>query len=57
MARYKHPSKKKRITKAGRQTRWAPFWAVMKKFGSSRRLHPSRMTHVKRNWRRNRIKA
>jgi ribosomal protein L39E len=57
MARYKHPSKKKRITKAGRQTRWAPFWAVMKKFGPSRRMHPSRITHVKRNWRRNRIKA
>jgi ribosomal protein L39E len=57
MARYKHPSKKKRLIKAGRQTRWAPFWAVIRKYGMSRRLHPARITHVKRSWRRQKIKA
>jgi ribosomal protein L39E len=57
MARYKHISRKKRLAKAGRQTRWAPVWAIPKKFGKGRVLHPSRITRVKRNWRRNKIKA
>ena len=57
MARYKHPSRKKRLTKAGRQTRWAPYWVVLKKFGKTRRVHPSRATTVKRSWRRTKIKA
>lgn len=55
MARYKHPAKKKRLGKAASQTKWAPFWAVMKKFGKGRRVHPSRITHVKRSWRRTKI--
>lgn len=57
MARFKHLSKKKRLAKAGKQTKWAPFWAVLKKFGKGRRVHPSRITAVKRNWRRSKIKA
>jgi ribosomal protein L39E len=57
MSRYKHPSKKKRLIKAGRQTRWAPFWTVPKKYGAKRRVHPGRHTAVKRSWRRQRIKA
>jgi ribosomal protein L39E len=57
MARYKHPSKKKRLTKASKHTRWAPFWAVVRKFGTARRMHPARITRVKRSWRRQRIKA
>jgi ribosomal protein L39E len=57
MARYKHPSKKKRLIKAGTQRRWAPFWAVAKVFGMSRRMHPARITHVKRNWRKTKMKA
>ena len=57
MARYKHPSRKKRLAKAGTQTRWAPFWTVPKIYGKGRRVHPGRHTHVKRSWRRQRIKA
>jgi len=57
MARYKHPSKKKRLVRAGKQSRWAPFWAVVKKYGMARRMHPARITHVKRSWRRIKIKA
>lgn len=57
MARYKHPSKKKRLIKHGRRTRWAPFWAVVKKYGTSRKMHPARITTVKRSWRRTRTKA
>ena len=52
MARYKHPSRKKRLAKLGRQTRWAPFWTVFKKYGPGRRIHPGRHTQVKRHWRR-----
>ncbi|MBD3259350.1 50S ribosomal protein L39e [Candidatus Woesearchaeota archaeon] len=56
MARYKHPSRKKRLIKKHGQTKWAPFWAVLKKF-PKRRVHPARITNVKRNWRRIKTKA
>ncbi|MBI4147890.1 50S ribosomal protein L39e [Candidatus Woesearchaeota archaeon] len=57
MARYKHINRKKRLAKAGRQTRWAPFWTVPKIYGKGRRVHPGRHTTVKRNWRRRKLKA
>jgi len=57
MARTKHPSRKKRLAKHAKHTKWAPFWAVVKTFGKTRRVHPSRITSVKRNWRRQRTKA
>lgn len=57
MARYKHPSRKKRLAKKGKQTKWAPFWTVPKKYGTGRRVHPGRHTAVKRSWRRTRTKA
>ncbi len=57
MAKHKHPSRKKRLAKKGRQTKWAPFWTVVKVFGKTRRIHPSRITEVKRSWRRQRTKA
>ena len=57
MARYKHPSRKKRLAKKGRQTRWAPFWTVPKIYGPGRSVHPGRHTTVKRNWRRRKLKA
>ena len=56
MARFKHASKKKRLIKAGKQTKWAPFWTVPKIYGIGRQVHPGRHTEVKRNWRRNKIK-
>lgn len=52
MARNKELSKKKRITKRARQTRWAPFWTVPKIYGLGRRIHPGRHTAKKRHWRR-----
>lgn len=57
MARYKHPNKKKRLVKAGRQTRWAPFWIIPKIHGQGIRMHPGRHTAVKRTWRRGKTKA
>jgi ribosomal protein L39E len=57
MAKVKHPSKKLRLAKAGRQSRWAPFWTVPKIYGKSRKVHPGRHTTVKRSWRRTKLKA
>lgn len=57
MARYKKLGKKKRLIKKGRQTKWAPFWTVPKIYGKTRKVHPGRHTHVKRNWRKNKTEA
>ena len=57
MARYKHISRKKRLAKLHRQTKWAPFWTVPKKYGTGRRIHPGRHTAIKRSWRRTKTKA
>jgi ribosomal protein L39E len=56
MSRAIHSSKKKRLAKLGTQTKWAPFWTVPKKYGKGKRIHPSRHTATKRNWRRQRAK-
>ena len=57
MAKYKHPSRKKRLIKLNKLTRWAPFWTVPKKYGKGRRVHPGRHTAMKRSWRRTKSKA
>ncbi|MDO8516694.1 MAG: hypothetical protein Q7S33_01080 [Nanoarchaeota archaeon] len=55
-SRHDKKSKKQHLQKAGNQTKWAPFWAVMKKYGKGKKVHPSVMTHVKRSWRTKRLK-
>jgi ribosomal protein L39E len=57
MATYKHLSRKLRLAKLHKQTRWAPFWTVMKIYGKGRRVHPGRHTEIKRSWRRTKTKA
>lgn len=54
----KHNQKTKKIhlEKCGKQTKWAPVWAVIKKFGMGKKIHPSEITHVKRNWRTKKLK-
>lgn len=52
MSRYKSLTKKKRLAKKGRQTKWTPFWVIPKILGKPKKVHPSRFTIVKRNWRR-----
>ena len=52
----KHKYKKTRLTKKGRQTKWAPIWAVLKKFGVGKKVHPSVMTKHRRSWRRTKLK-
>ena len=49
-------SKKRHLDRAGKQTKWAPFWTVLKKYGKGKKVHPSRITHVKRSWRRTNLK-
>ena len=57
MSKNKRPSKKNRLTKAGFQTKWAPFWTVPKIYGKGRRVHPGRHTAIKRSWRRTKLKV
>lgn len=57
MARVKSSSKKQRLAKYARRTKWAPFWTVPKIYGKTRRVHPGRHTSVKRSWKRVKIKA
>jgi ribosomal protein L39E len=53
---YRISQKKTKLAKATKQTSWAPVWAVLKKFGKGKKVHPSSITHVKRNWRRTKLK-
>jgi ribosomal protein L39E len=48
--------KKIKLAVATRRTKWAPFWAVLKKFGRGKRVHPSQMTKIRRHWRRTKLK-
>ena len=49
-------NKKIKLGKKGRQTKWAPVWAVIKKYGKGKRVHPSAMTRHRRSWRRTKLK-
>ena len=57
MARFTHISRKLRLAKLARRTKWAPFWTVPKVYGKGRRVHPGRHTAIKRNWRRTKTNA
>ena len=52
----KNQNKKIRLGKKGRQTKGAPVWAVLKKYGKGKRVHPSAMTRNRRSWRRTKLK-
>ena len=47
--------RKAKLAKAGRQTKWAPVWTVLRKFGKGKRVHPSAMTRYRRSWRRTKL--
>ncbi|MBU2612352.1 MAG: hypothetical protein KKB62_01375 [Nanoarchaeota archaeon] len=51
----KYKGKKEKLTKLGRRTKWAPVWAVLRKFGPGKRVHPSAITHQKRSWKRTKL--
>ena len=44
-----------RIHKQARKTKWAPVWAVLKKYGAGKRIHPATMTKHRRSWRRTKL--
>jgi len=47
--------KKSRLAVAGRQTKWAPVWVIVRRFGAGKRIHPSAVTAVRRSWRRTKL--
>jgi len=48
--------KKIKLMKQNKRTKWAPFWAVLRKYGMGKRVHPSRITKRRRNWRQTKLK-
>lgn len=48
-------NKKTKLTVKARHTKWAPVWAVLRKYGMGKRIHPSRMTKHRRSWRRTKL--
>lgn len=51
----KNQKKKAILAKKNRRSRWAPVWAVLKKYGMGKRVHPSQMTRQRRSWRRTKL--
>ncbi len=51
----KNQAKKVKLMKAEKQTKWAPVWVVVKKFGKGKRVHPSAVTAKRRSWRRTKL--
>jgi ribosomal protein L39E len=52
----KEYQKKIKLSKQNRRTGWAPVWVVLKKLGTGKKAHPSEVTHVKRHWKRTKLK-
>ncbi|MEK6928681.1 MAG: hypothetical protein AABW65_01850 [Nanoarchaeota archaeon] len=48
--------KKVKLAVHGRRTKWTPFWAVIRKFGKGKKVHPSSMTVKRRHWRNTKLK-
>ncbi|MEM4230608.1 MAG: hypothetical protein QXF25_01915 [Candidatus Pacearchaeota archaeon] len=48
--------KKVKLAKLNRRTKWAPFWIVLRKFGIGKKIHSSRLTKERRNWRGTKLK-
>ena len=55
MGHAKDYTRKVKYAKQNRRTKWAPFWAVLKKYGQGKRVHPSQMTRLRRSWRRTKL--
>jgi ribosomal protein L39E len=51
----KNFEKKVKLMKKGKQTKWAPIWVVLKKYGTGKRVHPSAVTAYRRSWRRTKL--
>jgi len=51
----KNSKKKAILAKKARQTKWAPVWIVLKKYGPGKKIHPSAITKHRRSWRRTKL--
>jgi len=51
----KNQAKKTKLAKKARQTKWAPVWTVLKRYGIGKKIHPSAMTKQRRSWRRTKL--
>jgi ribosomal protein L39E len=51
----KNQRKKEILVKKGRQTKWAPIWVILKRFGLGKKIHPSKVTRHRRSWRRTKL--
>jgi len=51
----RQPERKAKLAKQGRRTKWAPVWTILRRFGKGKRIHPSAVTRIKRNWRRRKL--
>jgi ribosomal protein L39E len=49
--------KKVKLSVHNKHTKWAPFWAVIRKFGKGKRVHPSQITKHRRHWRQTKLKV
>jgi ribosomal protein L39E len=47
--------KKAKLAVKARQTKWAPIWVVLKKFGVGKKIHPSSITKYRRSWKRTKL--
>lgn len=52
----KRYQKKIKLSVANKHTKWAPFWAVIRRYGRGKRVHPSEMTKHRRHWRQTKLK-
>ncbi|MEM3405788.1 MAG: hypothetical protein QW117_02330 [Candidatus Pacearchaeota archaeon] len=52
----KSRTKKIKLAVYNRRTKWAPIWAVLRKYGVGKKIHPSQMTRLKRHWTRTKLK-
>jgi len=52
----RHYQKKIKLAVHTKRTKWAPVWAVVRKFGQGKRIHPSALTAHRRHWRRTKLK-
>jgi len=48
----KNQNKKTKLANLNKQTKWAPIWIILKKYGPGKRIHPSAITRHRRSWRR-----
>ena len=51
----KNLQKKTKLAMYARRTKWAPIWAVIKKFGPGKKVHPSVITRTRHSWRRTKL--